>query len=401
MSGEMVIKYDTLALSQQVLERQRSHTDRIASYLPANADIGDSTGALLSLFDPLSKVAVDLGVQAAQALGQVEGSTAAAVGGVAVDLRDSDGKVSESFGKIISHLGGSNAPGSYPDLQGPPLGAAGESAPDGYGGVESYFVTKAYAAGQTLGGGVTSARDLVDSLGDWGSSGTVAEVTDASSFLVPGQAPDNFVQDLRWSAGALLGSIDWVAEKFIGFSILDRCVYHPLAGDWQGIYRCSEAWNHAGDALTAIARNHAGLVASTPATWEGLSGNSFRVAMATIAEGSLGLSTAYAAAGSYTKTISTVCKLACVGIGAALNTISTILLKMAAEAATPVIGWAVGAATAYRDINKVISKVRLVYTIIETVASAIQDFAEAKTAIFDKLGIIEDLAQGAAQSAAS
>jgi hypothetical protein len=399
--SEMVIKYDTLALTQQVLERQRSHADRIAGYLPANADIGDSTGLLLSMFDPLSKVAVDLGSQAAQVLGQIEGATAAAVGDVAVDLRDSDHQVGESFTKILSHLDGATAPGSYPDLAGPALGPAGESAPDGYGGVESYFFTKAYATGEALGGGVTSARDLIDDLGDWGSSGTVGEVTDASSFLVPGQAPDNFVQDLRWSAGALLGGIDWVAEKFIGFSILDRCVYHPLAGDWQGIYRCAEAWGHSGDAVTAIARNHAGLVASTPATWQGLSGTSFRAAMATITEGCLGLSTAYATASSYTKTISTVCKLACTGIGAALNTIANILLKMAAEAATPVIGWAVGAVTAYSDINKVIRNVRLVYTIIETVSSAIQDFAEAKTAIFDKLGILEDLLQGAATSAAS
>ena len=106
---------------------------------------------------------------------------------------------------------------------------------------------------------------------------------DASAFLVPPQAPDNPVQDLRWSAGLLLGGIDWVAEQFVGFSILDRCVFHPLAGDWQGIFKSSEAWNHAGDAAQAMARNHAGLVASTPQTWEGLSGDSFRVAMTTIA----------------------------------------------------------------------------------------------------------------------
>lgn len=398
---EMAISYDTLALSQQVLERQRGHADAIATYLPANADIGDSTGLLLSMFDPLSKFAVELGVQAAQAVGQVEGATAAAVGDVAVDVSDSDGKVGESFGKILGHLGGANAPGSYPDLTGPPLGAAGESAPDGYGGVESYFFTKAYATGEALGGGINSARDLVDSLGEWGSSGRVGEVTDASSFLVPGQSPENFVQDLRWSAGALLGSIDWVAEKFIGFSILERCVYSPLAGDWQGIYRSAEAWGHAGDSLTAIARNHAGLVASTPHTWQGLSGNSFRVAMAGISEGCLGLSTAFATASSYTKTISTVCKLACSGIGLALNTIATALLDLAADAAVPVIGWAKGAFDAYDKINKVIGAVRLIYTIIETVSSAIQDFAEAKTAIFDKLAIIEDLAQGATQSAAS
>ena len=41
--SQMVIEYQTLALSQQVLERQVAHAQRLASYLPANADIGDST----------------------------------------------------------------------------------------------------------------------------------------------------------------------------------------------------------------------------------------------------------------------------------------------------------------------------------------------------------------------
>ena len=123
--------------------------------------------------------------------------------------------------------------------------------------------------------------------------------------------------------------------------------------------------------------------------------------MGTIGAASYGLSAAYAYAGDLVGTISTVCKLACVGIGKALNIIADKLLKMAAEAATPVIGWAVGAVTAYSDINKIIGQVRLVYTIIETITSAIQDFVEAKTAILDKAALIEDLAQGAAGSAAA
>lgn len=396
---ELVISYQTLALSQQVLERQQGHAQRVADYLPANADIGDSTGLLLSVFDPLSRVAVDLGSQAAQVLGRIEVATAGAVGDTAVDFADRDGRVGDSFSKIIGRLGSDGPASSYPDLSGPTLGAAGDAASDGYGGVEGNLITKAYATGETLGGSVGDAQSLISQLGEWGTPGRVTEVSDASSYLVAGQAPENFVQDLRWSAGALLGSIDWVAEKFIGFSILDRCVFHPLAGDWQGIYRCSEAWSHAGDAVNAIGHNHAGLVSSTADSWQGLSGNSFRVAMTTMTEACLGLSTVYGAASGYVKTISTACKLACAGIGAGLQFIANKLIKLAAEAATPVLGWAIGAATAYGDIQDVINKVRLIYTIIETVASAIQDFAEAKTGIMDKLSILEDLLQGAATSA--
>ena len=44
---------------------------------------------------------------------------------------------------------------------------------------------------------------------------------------------------------------------------------------------------------------------------------------------------------------------------------------------------------------------RRVNVLIETIASAIQDFAEAKTSVLGKYQILEDLAQGAAASAAA
>ena len=360
--AEMVIKYDTLSLSQQVIERQEGHAHRLASYLPDHADIGDSTGLLLSAFDPLSELAVTAGADAARVLGELEQAMAGAIGDTHVDVADQDGKVGDAFSKLIGRLGTGGADDHYPELGGPTLPAAGESAPDGYGGVESFFWQKGEAAVEALDGGVSDVRGLIDQLGQWGGTQKVTELVDASSFLVSPQAPDNPVSDLRWSAGALLGSIDWVAEKFIGFSILDRCVFHPFAGDWQGIFKASEAWNHAGDAAQGITRNHAGLVASTPATWQGLSGNSFRAAMTTIAGATYGLSAAFSYAGGLVKTLSTVCKLACSGIGALLKMIADKLLKMAAEAATPVIGWAIGAVTVYGDIQDIIKWVRRVNT---------------------------------------
>jgi hypothetical protein len=399
--GEMVIKYDTLSLSQQVIERQEGHARRIASYLPDHADIGDSTGLLLSVFDPLSRLAVTAGTDAARVLGELEQAMAGAVGDTQVDVADQDGRVGDAFTKLIGRLSADGADDHHPELGGPTLPAAGESAPDGYGDVESFFWEKGEATAQALCGGVSDIQGLIHDLGQWGSPQQVTELVDASSFLVAPQAPDNPVSDLRWSAGALLGSIDWVAEQFVGFSILDRCVFHPFAGDWQGIFKASEAWHHAGDAAQGITRNHAGLVASTPQTWQGLSGDSFRAAMTTIAGATYGLSAAYSYAGDLVKTLSTVTKLACVGIGQLLKMIADKLLKMAAEAAAPVIGWAIGAFTAYSDIQDIITWVRRVNTLIELISSAIQDFAEAKTSILTKAQIIEDLAQGAATSAAA
>jgi hypothetical protein len=400
MGGQMVIKYDTLSLSQQVLERQEAHARSIATYLPTHADIGDSTGLLLSMFDPLSRLAVQAGSGAAKVLAELEQAMAGAVGDTLADVADQDGKVGDAFTKLLGRLGADGADDHYPELtNGPTLPAADQSAPSDYGGVESFFWEKGEATVQALGGAVSDVRGLVHDLGQWGSTQHVTEVADASSFLVPPQAPDNPVSDLRWSAGALLGGIDWVAEKLIGFSILDRCVFHPFAGDWQGIYRCSEAWHHSADAGQAMTRNHAGLVASTPQTWQGLSGDSFRAAMTTIAGATYGLSAAFSYAGDLVKTLSTVTKVACSGIGTLLKLIADKLIKMAAEAATPVIGWIAGAVTAYDDIQDVIKWVRRINVLIETIASAIQDFAEARTSIVSKYQVIEDLAQGAVTSA--
>lgn len=398
--NEIVIKYGTLALSQQVLERQQGHADKIASYLPAHADIGDSTGALLSIFDPLSTLAVAAGAKAATTLGQIDRGVAIAVGDTGRDIKHADHKVHDEFNKLLSLLSGHSGGGTpYPDLGGPTLSSAGEDAPDGYGDVNSYVWQKIDSATGSVTSGVDDAEALISQLVH-GSSGHVTELYNASSFLVTPNAPENPVQDLRWSAGVLLGSIDWVAEKFIGFSILDRCVYHPLAGDWQGIYRASESWHHAADAAQAIAKNHAGVVATTPPTWQGQSGDSFRVAMTAVTGAAFELSAAYDYCSGLVHTISTVCKLACVGIGKALQTIADILLEMAAEAATPVIGWAVGAFEGYEQVQKVIQSVRLCYTILETIATAIQSFVGAKTEILDKVAILENLLEGAARSAA-
>jgi uncharacterized protein YukE len=388
-----------LSLSQQVLERQEGHARHLASYLPAHADIGDSTGLLLSVFDPLSRLAVQVGSDAATVLAELEQAMAGAVGDTQVDVADQDGRVGDAFSKLLGRLGPGGADDSYPELTGgPALPPAGESAPGDYGDVESFFWQKGAATVEALSGAASDVQGIVDGLTP---AGQVTELVDASSFLVAPHAPDDPVSDLRWSAGALLGSIDWVAEKFVGFSILDRCVFHPFAGDWQGIFKSSEAWHHAGDAAQAMTRNHAGLVAATPQTWQGLSGDSFRGAMTAIAGATYGLSAAYSYAGDLVKTLSTVTKLACSAIGSLLKLIADKLLKMAAEAATPLIGWAIGAFTAYSDIQDVITWVRRINTLIETISSAIQDFAEAKTSILGKYRILEDLAQGAVTSVAA
>lgn len=121
--------------------------------------------------------------------------------------------------------------------------------------------------------------------------------------------------------------------------------------------------------------------------------------MTSVSGGALGMQYAMGYAGDLITKISTACTLAATGIGMALNVIVNKLLKLAAEAATPVVGWAVGAVPAYPDIERIIKKVKPIYTIIETIAGAIQDFVEDKTALMDRYAVLEDLVQGFGQGA--
>ena len=199
--GEMVIDYDTLALSQQVIERHEGHAHRVAAYLAAHADVGDSTGLLLSVFDPLSRLAVRVGSDAARALGELEQAMAGAVGDTQMDVADQDGRVGDAFTKLFGRLGADGADDHYPELtNGPALPAAGQSAPGGYGDVESFFWQKGEATAEALGGGIEDLQRLVHDLGQWGSTQQVSELVDASSYLVAPQAPDE--PGLRTCAGA-------------------------------------------------------------------------------------------------------------------------------------------------------------------------------------------------------
>ena len=174
------------------------------------------------------------GTDAARVLGAVEQAMAGAVGDTQVDVADQDGKVGDAFTKLIGRLGTDGADDNYPKLGGPTLPAAGQSAPDGYGDVESFFWQKGEATAQAVSGGVSDIQGLIDDLGQWGSTQHVTELSTRPLFLVAPQAPENPVSDLRWSAGALLGSIDWVAEQFVGFSILDRVRLPPVRGRLAG-----------------------------------------------------------------------------------------------------------------------------------------------------------------------
>lgn len=394
----LTIRFDTVMHAGEVLERQEGHATAIGTYLRGNTDISDSTGALLAVLSPLSRVATELGGQGADLASRACGLVADRVATAAADYARADLEEHETIARLGRGIDAAVAQWQDPRTTVPPLGGPLEQAGAGYGQADSWLWDKAAGTGKAVG-------DLVSGLGatgrrveDWWLPSTVVEAVDPRSYLVPPQATENWIQDVRWNAGVLLGSIDWVAEQFIGFSILERCVFSPLGGDWRAITRASEAWHHGATAARAVGQNCAALGSGTVDGWQGVGGDAFRAVVASMSGGMVALAAAYDKASELVGTVATVSKLACAGIGMAIKQIANILIQIAAEAAVPVVGWAVGAATIWWKVEKVVGLVRLIYNVIESIMSAIQSFAESKVQLLESIRIIEDLVETLART---
>ncbi|MCC2316657.1 hypothetical protein [Cellulomonas chengniuliangii] len=397
---DVTLRYATLERSAQVLDRQRSHADAVGSYLRTHADIADSTGALLACLAPLSALAVELGAQIARGAGLACTAAADRVTQTSLAYAESDRSAHEVMSRLIVRQSGTATPWHDPRSDVLPVGDALESAPPGHGDAPAWFGAKSSAIGSTAGGLGGSTRDLVGQVAGWGAPTQVTEAVAAQSFLVAPQVAENVVQDLRWNAGVLLGSVDWVAEQLLGFSILGECVFKPLGGDWRAIGRAEAAWTHGGEAMFGVARNCAALASGSVDGWQGAAGDAFRGAMTAYAAAMAAAQVAFDRAADLVGTVGTVSKLACAGIGMGLKQISRLLVTLAAEAAVPVIGWASAAATIWWKVEQVAGIVRLVYNLLETIADAINDFVDAKAHLWDVASLVEDLTETVARRAA-
>ncbi len=395
---ELAVRFDTVLHARDVLDRQDGHAGAIGAYVRSETDISDSTGLLLAALSPLSRAATELGAQAATGAATMCRLVADQVTSAAADYARADREEHEAMAGLGRRLGTAVTPWQDPRASVPALGGPKERADGDYGQVDSWLWDKASGTGEAVGDLVTGVRDVAGRVPGWSGHGVVVEAVDPRSYLVPPACTENWVQDVRWNAGVLLGSIDWVAEQFIGFSILERCVFSPLGGDWRAISRASEAWHHSASAAIAIGRNCAALTASSVDGWQGAGGDAFRAIAASMSGALVALGAGYEKASGLVSTVATVSKLACAGIGMAIKQIANILIKIAAEAAVPVVGWAVGAATIWWDVEKVVGLVRLVYNLIETVMSAIEQFAESKVELLDSVRLIEDLVESLART---
>jgi hypothetical protein len=394
--SELMTDLSAIALSEQVLARQGEHCRATADYLTTRGSISGSTGLILAGLGPVSDAIVQLGTAGLRTAGSMCDATAGAARSTADSYRQADESAADRMARLASGLasGWSGVPGSG-TAGAPVLGAPLQSAPAGWGDSDSWFWEKAQSAGESVGDLVRDSLSLTDRVTDWGApTGTVGEAVAAQSYLVDPTAGENWAQDMRWSAGLVLGGVDWVFEQLCGYSVLEEVIYKPFAGDAREVTKAAGAWTSSGAALSAIGLNHAALVSATAEPWRGMAGDAFRTAMGVIAEGFHLLSGVCDSVASALGVVTTGMAGICAAIGQGLKKLAQMLIEIAAEASVPGIGWGVLLATAYWKVERIVGTVRLVYTLIETAFTLIAAFAEAKVAAFDGFARFEDLAEG-------
>lgn len=391
----MNVDFTQVGQASQVVRRQSEGMAAVAQYLPVHATIpaGD-LGLLLQVLHPLNTLIVGLGVQAAQGGQRLLATAADALDDTLEEYAQAERVGYDETAAVRRAFGAWVSPFEDPRTAAPPLGPATDGAPPGYGDGEPDLFSQAYGDGGDLARWVLEqpgrARDRVTELTT--GSPCVSERQDVTSYLVPPVAGTSEIEEMRWSAGAVLGSLDWVFEQFMGWSFLEDVIFKPFAGDWDAINRASIAWEHAGDAVFAVAENLAPLPEATRG-WDGDASEMFRAAAAALSAAALALSRAAGTASGVVGTVGTVSRLAAVGMGMILRKLSEKLMRLAIEASVPVAGWVVAAAEAALLVNDIVASVKLAYTIVNLLYDAIADVVEAQGDLVDTAYLIEDLAR--------
>lgn len=398
----MDAKYGDLQLAQQLLERQGTqHCAAMTRYVEAECRLSPADlGLLLIALYPLMEGAVMLGSATFKLAGDLANSGAQALEETVETYVTADRVAHEEFARVAGKLGAPIRPFADPRDTAPVLGSPQSSAPPDHGDAEPWMFEQAVDQGRDwreyAEGTLGKAGDRID--GWRGSSAGVQERNDPSSYLVPPQAGNAAIEDMRWGAGPLLGGVDWVFEKFIGFSLLEDVIMKPFAGNWDKIDQASMAWENLGTAMLEMSGNVSGLPEQTE-TWRGEAADAFRAAMAALSAAYAGLSFACDYVSGLAGIVSTVAQAAAAAIGFALNTIVKHLLVLAAEASVPVAGWIAAGFHAGVIITDIVQGVRLIYTIVNLIYDAIYDFVESKQKLVDASFVLEDLIEYFARSA--
>lgn len=395
----MDVDFANLGLAQQVLDRQEGHARATRDHLEQYARLDGDLGLILQLLQPINEALVDGACQVLDLSAQVYGTAAERMARTREAYVEAERTAAGAVAEVAGLLGTHTAP--YREPAAPRLGAAQQGAPERYGEPDGNLFHQAFWDGYNAAewahrtGGDVGQR-LRDGLA---SQRSVTEAVAVREFLVAPRADDPEIESIRWKAGLLLGSVDWVFEKLFGYSLLEE-ITKPFAGNWVRIREASMVWRHTGDALGGMASNTTGLVPPM-ASWTGAGSEAFLLAAAAVGR-------AHEAVAGVPGTVATmltglvfVSKEIASQIMKLLRRISEKLMRMAVEAAVPVAGWVVAGIEAAVAVQQLVDDVLRAYKLVNVVYDLVSGMVQGQTAVVDSALRMADLAEGLARGAAA
>ncbi len=399
----ITVDYDSLHLAGEVLDRQAdSHLAAISDYLETWARLDRSDlGLVLQVLEPINESLVD-GAQGVLALaGELYRTAGANMHATRETYARSDDAARAGVVELHPELGLPATPPTDGAL--PALGPAQGGAWHGYGDSPNTLPTLRFL--EDIDEIETYLRDrggrAVDRALELTSANpAVVERQDASSFLVRPQVPDSGLANLRWSAGSIVGSLDWVFSKLFHYSLIEDVIMKPLAGNWTRIGEASAAWAHTDAALVAVGGNAAGLCPPL-ASWTGRGSEACLGSLGAIAAGTTALSYAAGYAARLLGAVAWAAKKMAGWIGKLLKRISHRLMGIAVKAAVPAVGWVAAVGEAVLEIDKILSKVRSIKKCIDFLYKMAAGVVEGAAKVAEVRFVIADLVEGLARATAA
>lgn len=213
----------------------------------------------------------------------------------------------------------------------------------------------------------------------------IGERYDAASVLSAPPVPDAgaYISSLRDSAGQIVGGIDWVGEKLFGVSVIQELV-QPFAGDWAQLEVAAGGWVQAGAALDITAANFQDAWEGLAPIWQGEAASQAGLRIKEVADLHVSQAEGCRLIAEQCKIIITISQAAGEVLASALSVINDILLRLLAEAAVPLLGWAAAAAMAPFEATKF-------FLCMQRVARAISRIATAINAAMRIVGMLQQM----------
>ncbi|AOS47795.1 hypothetical protein [Pauljensenia hongkongensis] len=437
---DLSVKYETLQLSQQLLERQATtHLTNIQSFMgewcrmePGQAagigtriaasqrlkgtQLGGSPvgkvinmsgkavakGVLFMLFIPINEAIVSIGEGAMDLLITCHQGAADKLNQTIDTYADADKAAHEALMAILQSLGGSATPFEDPRDSPAQLGDARTKAGPHYGGPDPRVDQQLSQDAQEAGEYLSTLKDRASQrLSDARSSDrSVAESQDASSYLVPPEAPTSEMENLRWSAGAIAGSIDWAIEKLTGVSLLNDVVFKYFVGDWRLVNMAKSAWGEIGDALVAVGQNDSEVLPAL-AEWTGKGSEVTNLFIAALSKATTSLSSATGVMSLLLTGFQLMLKESAKEVGESIRVIANTVALMVAQSAIPVAGWVTAGATAIARADMVIKRIRKIYTIVNMIVDVIESFVRGRAQMLEVQNTMSNLAEAAVRGVAA